>query len=166
MESLIIVVHVIAAIGITGLVLIQHGKGADMGASFGSGASQTIFGSVGSGNALTKSTAWLATAFFATSLVLALFAKQQAAQTIDADGLIENTGLLQELPAQVQQDVPVLPEGAAASDVPQAEPPDAAAIQAADAAAQSLVEQAASPEAVATEAEEAAADLPNAPGDE
>ncbi|MEY4641731.1 MAG: hypothetical protein RLZZ227_1725 [Pseudomonadota bacterium] len=51
MESLIIFVHVIAAIGITGLVLIQHGKGADMGASFGSGASQTMFGSVGSGNA-------------------------------------------------------------------------------------------------------------------
>jgi preprotein translocase subunit SecG len=98
---------VLAAIGITGLVLIQHGKGADMGASFGSGASQTIFGSVGSGNALTKSTAWLATVFFATSLVLALFAKQQSAQSIEDEGLIQNTGVLTETPAAAQ-DVPAL----------------------------------------------------------
>jgi len=64
MESIIILVHVIAAIAITGLVLIQQGKGADMGASFGSGASQTIFGSSGSGNALTKSTSIMAVVFF------------------------------------------------------------------------------------------------------
>jgi preprotein translocase subunit SecG len=99
MESVIIFVHVIAAIGITGLVLMQHGKGADMGASFGSGASQTMFGSVGSGNALTKSTAWLATVFFVTSLTLALFARQQAGQSIEDDGLIQNTGVLTETPA-------------------------------------------------------------------
>lgn len=110
MESAIIFVHVIAALGITGLVLLQHGKGADMGASFGSGASQTMFGSVGSGNALTKSTSWLAMIFFATSLVLALFAKQQAGQSIQDDGLIENTSVLTETPAvQVDQDLPVLP---------------------------------------------------------
>ena len=52
METLIVIVHVLAALSIVGLVLIQHGKGADMGASFGSGASQTIFGSGGSGNAV------------------------------------------------------------------------------------------------------------------
>jgi len=117
MESLVILVHVVAAIGITGLVLIQHGKGADMGASFGSGASATIFGSVGTGNALTKSTAWLATIFFITSLVLALYAKQQAGQTVQDDGLIQNTEVLNEVPAAVQQDVP----GAESvvSDVPQ-----------------------------------------------
>lgn len=117
MESVIIIVHVLAAIGITGLVLIQHGKGADMGASFGSGASQTIFGSVGSGNALTKSTSWLATVFFATSLVLALFAKQQAGQSIADDGLIQNTGVLTETPAPAQ-DLPTVNN--AASDIPQA----------------------------------------------
>jgi preprotein translocase subunit SecG len=117
MESLIIVVHVVAAIGITGLVLIQHGKGADMGASFGSGASQTIFGSVGSGNALTTSTSWLATVFFATSLVLALFAKQQAGQSIANDGLIQNSGILSETPTLVQ-DLPVVQS--AGSDLPQA----------------------------------------------
>jgi len=64
MESVIIFVHVIAAIAITGLVLIQQGKGADMGASFGSGASQTIFGSSGSGNVLSKSTSIMAVVFF------------------------------------------------------------------------------------------------------
>lgn len=120
MESVIIIVHVLAAIGITGLVLIQHGKGADMGASFGSGASQTIFGSVGSGNALTKSTTWLAVIFFVTSLTLALFAKQQAAGGIQDDSLIENTGILGEL-IPAQQDIPAVPAGAAASsDIPAA----------------------------------------------
>jgi preprotein translocase subunit SecG len=118
MESLVIFVHVIAAIGITGLVLIQHGKGADMGASFGSGASQTIFGSVGSANALTKSTSWLATIFFVTSLVLALFAKQQSGQSIADEGLIQNTGVLTEAPAAVVEDVPVA--DSTASDIPQA----------------------------------------------
>jgi preprotein translocase subunit SecG len=133
MESLVILVHVLAAIGITGLVLIQHGKGADMGASFGSGASATIFGSVGSGNALTKSTAWLATVFFITSLVLALFAKQQSGQAIENDGLIENTEVLNEVPAAAAVDVPTAES--VASDVPQtpaAEPASAAeAVQAA-----------------------------------
>ena len=99
METLIVVVHVLAALGITGLVLIQHGKGADMGASFGSGASQTIFGSVGSGNALTKSTTWLATVFFITSLVLAFFANEQAGQNIQDSLLIEN-------PEQFNSEVP------------------------------------------------------------
>ncbi|MDT3848663.1 MAG: preprotein translocase subunit SecG, partial [Vibrio anguillarum] len=58
------------AVGVIGLVLIQQGKGADMGASFGSGASNTVFGASGSGNFLTRSTAVLATAFFILSLVL------------------------------------------------------------------------------------------------
>jgi preprotein translocase subunit SecG len=139
MESLIIVVHVGAAIGITGLVLIQHGKGADMGASFGSGASQTIFGSVGSGNALTKSTSWLATVFFATSLVLALFAKQQAGQAIANDGLIQNSGILSELPA-VSQDLPTV-QGAASDDLPQAAAPEVEAAEAQlDAAEDAAVE--------------------------
>ncbi len=117
MESLVILVHVVAAIGITGLVLIQHGKSADMGASFGSGAPATIFGSVGTGNALTKSTAWLATIFFITSLVLALYAKQQAAQTIEDDGLIQNLDVLNEVPAAVQEDVPAAES--LTSDIPQ-----------------------------------------------
>ncbi|MBN2689429.1 MAG: preprotein translocase subunit SecG [Gammaproteobacteria bacterium] len=70
MHQLILVLHVLIAIAIVGLVLIQHGKGASMGAAFGSGASQTVFGSQGSLPFLLKLTAFLAILFFATSLVL------------------------------------------------------------------------------------------------
>lgn len=77
MHAFILVVHVLAAIGLIGLVLVQHGKGADMGAAFGSGASQTLFGSRGSANFLSRLTAGFATVFFITSLSLAFFATRQ-----------------------------------------------------------------------------------------
>ena len=83
MESIILIAHVLLAIAIIALILLQQGKGADMGASFGAGASQTLFGSQGSGNFLTRTTAILATLFFVTSFGLAIFAKQQAAQHSD-----------------------------------------------------------------------------------
>ena len=78
MEQVILIVHVLAGLSIIGLILVQQGKGADMGASFGSGASQTLFGSSGSGNALTRATTVLATIFFITSLSLAYVAKQRS----------------------------------------------------------------------------------------
>ncbi|MBT6057947.1 MAG: preprotein translocase subunit SecG, partial [Gammaproteobacteria bacterium] len=78
MQTIIIVVHVIVAIVIIGLVLLQHGKGADAGASFGAGASQTVFGASGSGSFLVQATTIAATIFFVTSLSLAIFAKSQA----------------------------------------------------------------------------------------
>jgi preprotein translocase subunit SecG len=112
MEFFIIIVHVLAALGIIGLVLIQHGKGADMGAAFGSGASQTIFGSVGSGNVLTKSTTWLAVVFFATSLGLALVARQRADLVTKDSSLIQNADQLQSL---IQESKPAPP---ADGDVP------------------------------------------------
>jgi len=68
--QILIVVYLLVAICLIGLVLIQQGKGADMGASFGAGSSATIFGSGGSGNFLTKSTSLLAVAFFVISLLL------------------------------------------------------------------------------------------------
>lgn len=74
-QTIVLVIQVIAALGLIGLVLLQQGKGADAGASFGSGASQTVFGSTGSGNFLTRTTAILATLFFLSSLGLAYFAK-------------------------------------------------------------------------------------------
>ena len=74
--SLTLTVHVLAAIGIVGLVLVQHGKGADMGAAFGSGASGSLFGAAGSANFLSRTTAVLAVVFFVTSLSLAYFASQ------------------------------------------------------------------------------------------
>ena len=72
--SLIVVVHILVGLAIIGLVLMQHGKGADMGAAFGSGASGSLFGASGSANFLSRATAVLATVFFATSLVLAYVA--------------------------------------------------------------------------------------------
>jgi len=68
--QILIIVYVLIALSLIGLVLIQQGKGADMGASFGAGSSATVFGSNGSGNFLTKMTTWLAVAFFIISLVL------------------------------------------------------------------------------------------------
>jgi len=74
METIVWVVHVIAALGVIGLVLLQHGKGADMGAAFGSGASGSLFGVSGSANLLSRATAAMVTVFFITSLTLAYLA--------------------------------------------------------------------------------------------
>ncbi len=73
MHTLVLVFHVVAAIGIVVLVLLQHGKGADMGAAFGSGSAGSLFGSAGAANFLSRSTAVLATVFFASSLGLTYF---------------------------------------------------------------------------------------------
>ncbi|HVW50961.1 MULTISPECIES: preprotein translocase subunit SecG [unclassified Trinickia] len=70
LKTLIIVVQLLSALGIIGLVLLQHGKGADMGAAFGSGASGSLFGATGSANFLSRTTAVLAAIFFATTLTL------------------------------------------------------------------------------------------------
>ncbi|WP_175666823.1 preprotein translocase subunit SecG [Burkholderia multivorans] len=69
-KTLIIVVQVLSALGVIGLVLLQHGKGADMGAAFGSGASGSLFGATGSANFLSRTTAVLATVFFVATLAL------------------------------------------------------------------------------------------------
>lgn len=73
MTTVLTILHLCAAAALIVLVLIQHGKGADMGAAFGSGASSTVFGARGSANFLSRMTAGLATVFFATSLTLAIF---------------------------------------------------------------------------------------------
>ncbi len=80
MEVLVIVVHVVAALGIIGLVLLQHGKGADMGAAFGGGSSGSLFGSSGSANFLSRITSVLATLFFLTSLALTWFSAHRGEQ--------------------------------------------------------------------------------------
>lgn len=74
----IIVLHVLIALTIIGLVLLQHGKGADMGSGFGGGASASLFGATGSANFLSRITAVLATIFFVTSLGLAYFATHKS----------------------------------------------------------------------------------------
>jgi preprotein translocase subunit SecG len=76
MQTILIVVHLFIALGLIGLVLIQHGKGADAGAAFGSGASATVFGASGSANFLSRTTGILAAAFFITSLGMAWYSMQ------------------------------------------------------------------------------------------
>ena len=73
MHTLVLVLHILAAVGIVVLVLLQHGKGADMGAAFGSGSAGSLFGSAGAANFLSRSTAILASVFFVTSLGLTYF---------------------------------------------------------------------------------------------
>lgn len=77
MEMLIWIFHVLSALAVIGLVLMQHGKGADMGAAFGSGASGSLFGASGSANFLSRATAVLAAVFFATSLGLTYFSSHK-----------------------------------------------------------------------------------------
>lgn len=78
MEKIVLVIHVLAAIGVIGLVLLQHGKGADMGASFGSGASGSLFGVSGSSNFMSHATAVFVVIFFTTSLTLAYLASDKS----------------------------------------------------------------------------------------
>jgi len=73
MYTIVLVLHIVAAAAIIGLVLVQHGKGADMGAAFGSGSAGSLFGSAGAANFLSRSTAVLAAMFFVTSLGLTFF---------------------------------------------------------------------------------------------
>jgi preprotein translocase subunit SecG len=108
METLILVIHVLVAVALVGVVLLQHGKGADVGAAFGSGASGSLFGAAGSANFLSRTTAVLAVVFFLTSLTLTWFSGKK----------VEDRGLMgaksateQPLPAQI----PAAPQPPAAS---------------------------------------------------
>lgn len=122
LQTVVIVVHLLVAIGVVVLVLLQQGKGADAGASFGSGASATVFGSQGSSTFLSRFTAILAGVFFVTSLGLAFFATEQA-ENISQAGLPDPAVL--EVPASkpAVEDVPVLesaPSQGGAGEVPKA----------------------------------------------
>jgi preprotein translocase subunit SecG len=79
--NVLIVLHVLMALAIIGLVLLQHGKGADMGSGFGGGASGSLFGATGSANFLSRTTAVLAAIFFVSSLALAYFATQRPSES-------------------------------------------------------------------------------------
>lgn len=85
MQAFLMVIHVMLAVALIGLILIQHGKGADAGAAFGSGASATVFGARGSGSFLTRITTFLAIGFFANSMALAYLSAQQPADSSVVD---------------------------------------------------------------------------------
>jgi len=96
--NLIVVVQVVSALAIIGLVLVQHGKGADMGAAFGSGASGSLFGASGSSNFLSKSTAVAAAVFFASTLALAYFGSNRPHASVGG-GVMENVTAPSKAPA-------------------------------------------------------------------
>ncbi|MEE2730950.1 MAG: preprotein translocase subunit SecG [Pseudomonadota bacterium] len=130
-ETVLLIVLVVVALALIGLVLIQQGKGADAGASFGGGASQTVFGSAGSGNFLTKSSWFLAGVFFIICLGLAYIAREKASggdfsfeepeqavvETIETD-----VPQYEEEAASSAADVPAVPAEAVAPDAVEAVP--------------------------------------------
>lgn len=109
METVILIIHIIVAIALVALVLLQQGKGAETGASFGAGASQTVFGSQGSANFLSRVTAALATVFFLTSFGLAMLARQRADAMLNPDIPAEVLGAYQEAPV-ANTDAPMADE--------------------------------------------------------
>jgi len=151
MQTILVVVHLFLAVGLIGLILIQHGKGADMGAAFGSGASGTVFGAKGSASFLTRMTAGLATLFFVTSMVMAYFASQRDDGNVVLD--VQQPPAV-ESQAPPQTDLPPLPAGSDETAVPAATG-DEPAVPAAESAAEA-------PSAVADEPAQDTAASPDA----
>jgi len=102
--TITLTVHILVGLTVVGLVLIQHGKGADMGAAFGSGTSGSLFGAAGSANFLSRMTAALATTFFITSMALAYMASQQPTEKAGSVMDAVSTETVAPPPAQEGQD--------------------------------------------------------------
>lgn len=162
MQTLLTVIHLFLAIGLIALVLMQHGKGADAGAAFGSGASGTVFGASGAGNFLSRSTAILATLFFITSIALGYFSMQK---DTGADLM---KGLDQAAPAKTAPgkpiDLPQIQLGPVASgEVPKERSEPAAPADMPEVKAEAAVSDMPQPK---PEPEAAPADVPQAPASE
>jgi preprotein translocase subunit SecG len=115
MQMILTVLQLLLSLGLIGLVLIQHGRGADAGAAFGSGASATVFGARGSGSFLSRATGILATLFFLTSMALAYYAAQSGRVADLMDG-VQHEEAAVEAPAVEMPQVPV--PGSAEGSVP------------------------------------------------
>ena len=120
LTTVLIVLHVLVALAIIGLVLLQHGKGADMGSGFGGGASGSLFGATGSANFLSRTTAVLAAVFFLLSLALAYTATRKPAE--EGGGVIDVIRQQRQVPAPSQKPAADVPK-------PPAQPQDAAPAQ-------------------------------------
>lgn len=107
MEQLILILHFLVAVALIGFILIQHGKGADIGAAFGSGASQTVFGSKGSGGFLMKLTLALGALFFITSITLTFLASRDAKQA-QKTTLLNDVEQISQYSKQAEQNPAVL----------------------------------------------------------
>jgi preprotein translocase subunit SecG len=108
-STILLAVQMLSAVAMIGLILVQHGKGADMGAAFGSGGSGSLFGASGSANFLSRTTAVLATVFFVSTLLLAYFGSVRPAAK--SSSVLENAALV--APAPVVS-APVVPASGAA----------------------------------------------------
>jgi preprotein translocase subunit SecG len=111
MENLITVIHVLASAAVIGLVLLQHGKGADMGAAFGSGASGSLFGVSGSSNFMSRATAICVAVFFTTSLTLAYMSGHRAdrvsvVKSITTEQAASKSAVPAAVPAPANKEVP------------------------------------------------------------
>ncbi len=109
MQSVLLIVHLMAAAGLIGLILIQQGKGADMGAAFGSGASGTVFGSQGAGSFITRSTSFMAATFFITSLALAYFSGQVVASKSVTESVVVTPAPVVAPLKATAEDLPMVP---------------------------------------------------------
>jgi preprotein translocase subunit SecG len=107
--TILLAVQMISAVAMIGLILVQHGKGADMGAAFGSGGSGSLFGASGSANFLSRATAVLATIFFVCTLMLAYFGAARPAS--GTGSVLENAATTAPIPAV---DIPAMPASGAA----------------------------------------------------
>jgi preprotein translocase subunit SecG len=117
LTNVLIVLHVLVALAIIGLVLLQHGKGADMGSGFGGGASGSLFGATGSANFLSRATAVLAAIFFSLSLALAYVATRRPAE--EGGGVIDAIRKQQvEKPAPKAEEKPAAQPAPAPSEAP------------------------------------------------
>lgn len=108
MQSVVLIVHLLAAAGLVGLILIQQGKGADMGSAFGAGASGTVFGSQGAGSFITRSTSILAATFFVTSLTLAYFSGQVVSTKSVTESVVTPAPIVEQR-QPTAADLPVIP---------------------------------------------------------
>lgn len=121
--TVVLAVQMLAALGMIGLILVQHGKGADMGAAFGSGGSGSLFGASGSANFLSRTTGVLATLFFVATLMLAYFGNSNS-QPRTGSSVLEGSVLTAPVPAQAASGAALIPgtsapaAGSAAAVVP------------------------------------------------
>lgn len=129
LQNLVVVVQVISALAIIGLVLLQHGKGADMGAAFGSGASGSLFGASGSSNFMSKSTGVAAAVFFVSTLTLANFASQRDTgvsggimERATAPAPVTGAGAIPQTTTAPAAATPATPPAAAPATAPEAAP--------------------------------------------
>ncbi|MEW5887966.1 MAG: preprotein translocase subunit SecG [Pseudomonadota bacterium] len=109
---LVLTLHILVGVALIGLVLLQHGKGADMGAAFGSGASGSLFGASGSANFLSRTTAILATVFFITSLGLSYLASNRPAAPGSVMDTVKTQPAAPSVPAKEQTDAAPAPAAA------------------------------------------------------